>query len=378
MDKLPIRVVIADSHDLFRQGLSSLLTRQLDIKIVGEAKDGDELLQMMRDLRPDVLLMEVYMRGVDGLQTVYELMAEYSETTIAILTSSEDDNDVLSAVKMGVKGYILKNSSLDELVQAVQALSQGGAYFSSSMFTKVLQEFTHLARRRDLQEAKGIDALTDREKDVLRLVARGATNRDIAEELIITENTVKVHLRNILDKLQLRNRQQAAAYAVQEGLVTRVMLGTTTATVRAVQTTCAAPLPPTTYTVLASVLPTTKFIVANTLAPANRNPHSVGILFLFTSLFQPRFQLLQRPRRDNLIRCGPAPPRRVHSIFHQVVVAPAVRVRAIDSKHPASIALLIYTSSRSSLSGDAFTSIAAPVRAASRITASTSISDGSR
>ena len=126
---------------------------------------------------------------------------------------------------MGVKGYILKNSSLDELVQAVQALSQGGAYFSSSMFTKVLQEFTHLARRRDLQEAKGIDALTDREKDVLRLVARGATNRDIAEELIITENTVKVHLRNILDKLQLRNRQQAAAYAVQEGLVTRVMLG---------------------------------------------------------------------------------------------------------------------------------------------------------
>src|SRR5205823_8719941 len=98
-----------------------------------------------------------------------------------------------------------------------------GAYFSSSMFTKVLQEFTHLARRRDLQEAKGIDALTDREKDVLRLVARGATNRDIADELIITENTVKVHLRNILDKLQLRNRQQAAAYAVQEGLVSRVI-----------------------------------------------------------------------------------------------------------------------------------------------------------
>ena len=225
MYKLPIRVVIVDSHDRNRQGLSRLLTRQLEIKIVGKDKDGAELLQMMQDLRPDVLLMEVYMRGVDGLQTVYDLMAEYTETTIAILTSSEDDNDVLSAVKMGVKGYILKNSSLDELVQAVQALSQGGAYFSSSMFTKVLQEFTHLARRRDLQEAKGIDALTDREKDVLRLVARGATNRDIAEELIITENTVKVHLHNILDKLQLRNRQQAAAYAVQEGLVTRVMLG---------------------------------------------------------------------------------------------------------------------------------------------------------
>jgi len=223
MDKAPIKVVIADSHDLFRQGLSSLLARQPDIQIAGEAKDGAELISMMHDLEPQVLLMEIYMRGVDGLQTVYDIMAEYPDTTVAILTSSEDDTDVLSAVKMGVKGYILKNSSLDELVQAVQALSSGGAYFSSSMFTKVLQEFTHLARRRDLQEAKGIDALTDREKDVLRLVAKGSTNRDIAEELVITENTVKVHLRNILDKLQLRNRQQAAAYAVQEGLISRVL-----------------------------------------------------------------------------------------------------------------------------------------------------------
>lgn len=225
MDITRIRVVIADSHDLFRQGLSSLLTRQSDIEIVGEARDGDEVHRLMQTLKPDVLLMEIYMKGVEGLPAVLQTMADYPNTTVAILTSSEDDNDVLSAVKLGVKGYILKNSSLEELVQAIQALSQGGAYFSSSMFTKVLQEFTHLARRRDLQEAKGIDALTEREKDVLRLVARGATNRDIAEALVITENTVKVHLRNILDKLQLRNRQQAAAYAVQEGLVSRVMPG---------------------------------------------------------------------------------------------------------------------------------------------------------
>jgi DNA-binding NarL/FixJ family response regulator len=225
MENERIRVVIADSHDLFRQGLSSLLARQPDVEIVGEARDGDELQEMVQALRPDVLLMEIYMRGVDGLSTVLQMMAEHPGTNVAILTSSEDDNDVLSAVKLGIKGYILKNSSLDELVQAIHGLSQGGAYFSSSMFTKVLQEFTHLARRRDLQEAKGIDALTDREKDVLRLVARGATNRDIAEELVITENTVKVHLRNILDKLQLRNRQQAAAYAVQEGLISRVMPG---------------------------------------------------------------------------------------------------------------------------------------------------------
>jgi two-component system NarL family response regulator len=173
-----------------------------------------------------VLLIEIHMRESEGLPTIVRIMQDHPDTNVAVLTSSEDDDDVLAAGKLGIKGYLLKNSSLDELVRAIEALAQGGAYFSSTMFTKVLQEFTHLARRRDLQEAKGIDALTDREKDVLRLVARGATNRDIAEELVITENTVKVHLRNILDKLQLRNRQQAAAYAVQEGLIARVGPGT--------------------------------------------------------------------------------------------------------------------------------------------------------
>jgi DNA-binding NarL/FixJ family response regulator len=220
-----VRVLLADSHDLFRQGLASLLARQSGIDIVGEAADGIEAYVLTGELKPDVLLIEAHMRESDGLTTVVSIIEAFPATHVAILTSSEDDNDVLAAGKLGIRGYLLKNSSLEELVRAIQALSQGGAYFSSSMFTKVLQEFTHLARRRDLQEAKGIDALTDREKDVLRLVARGATNRDIADELVITENTVKVHLRNILDKLQLRNRQQAAAYAVQEGLVSRVVPG---------------------------------------------------------------------------------------------------------------------------------------------------------
>ncbi len=222
MDTSQIRVLIADSHDLFRQGLASLLSRQPGVLVIGEARDGEEAQRMTEDLKPDVLLIEMHMHRSEGLPTVVHIMERYPAVSVAILTSSEEDNDLLAAVKAGVKGYMLKNSSLDELVRAVQALAQGGAYFSSTMFTKVLQEFTHLSRRRDLQEVKGIDALTEREKDVLRLVAKGFTNRDIAGELIITENTVKVHLRNILDKLQLRNRQQAAAYAVQEGLVSRV------------------------------------------------------------------------------------------------------------------------------------------------------------
>jgi|GEM_PF-299894 len=227
MSNNPVRILIADSHDLFRQGLASLLTRQPDIEVVGEANDIRQISPLIETLDPDLVLMEIHMSGSDGLHTVTSFMEAYPSTNISILTSSEDDDDVLAAGKLGIKGYLLKNSSLDELVRAIHALAQGGAYFSSSMFTKVLQEFTHLSRRRDLQEAKGIDALTEREKDVLRLVARGATNRDIAEELVITENTVKVHLRNILDKLQLRNRQQAAAYAVQEGLIARVLPGST-------------------------------------------------------------------------------------------------------------------------------------------------------
>jgi two-component system NarL family response regulator len=225
MNTKPVRVLIADSHDLFRQGLASLLSRQPGIEVVGEASDSRETRTLIASLHPDVVLVEIYLHDSEGLPTVVSIMEEFPDTVIAVLTSSEDDNDVLAAGKLGVKGYLLKNSSLEELVRAIHALAQGGAYFSSSMFTKVLQEFTHLARRRDLQEAKGLDALTEREKDVLRLVARGATNRDIAEELVITENTVKVHLRNILDKLQLRNRQQAAAYAVQAGLISRVLPG---------------------------------------------------------------------------------------------------------------------------------------------------------
>ena len=222
MGDITVRVLIADSHDLFRQGLASLLSRQPGIQIVGEASECSEIRDMIDDLKPNLVLIELYMRGCDGLPTVVSIIEDYPDTNIAILTSSEDDADVLAAGKLGIKGYLLKNSSLEELVRAVYALAEGGAYFSSSMFTKVLQEFTHLARRRDLQEAKGIEALTEREKDVLKLVAKGCTNRDIANDLVITENTVKVHLRNILDKLQLRNRQPAAAYAVQEGLVSRV------------------------------------------------------------------------------------------------------------------------------------------------------------
>lgn len=221
----PVRVLLADSHDLFRQGLSSLLARQSNIEVVGEAPDVIEAEEMVARLKPDIVLIELYMHGSNGLASVVAMIADHPDTTIAILTSSEDDNDMLAAIKLGVKGYIRKNSTLDELVNAVSALSQGEAYYSGSVLVKVLQEFTQLSGRRAPHKPRGIDELSDREKEVLNLVASGATNRDIATTLFITENTVKVHLRNIFGKLQLRNRQQAAAYAVQAGLGARMVPG---------------------------------------------------------------------------------------------------------------------------------------------------------
>lgn len=226
MNRTTVSVLIADSHDLFRQGLSCLLQQQPNIEVVGEACDIIQASNMAADLKPNVLLIEPDMQGGNGLSAALQIMANYPQTTVAIWTSSKDDNYVRAAVELGIKGYLLKSISLDELVQAIFALSQGEAYFSSKVCAKVLRQFSSLARRSEAQSAGGVAMLTDREKDVLRVVARGATNREIAEELVITENTVKVHLRNILGKLQLYNRQQAAAYAVQEGLITCMPLGT--------------------------------------------------------------------------------------------------------------------------------------------------------
>jgi DNA-binding NarL/FixJ family response regulator len=215
-----IRVLIADDNELFREGLISLLSECKSIDVVGQARDGWQAIEKTHILRPDVILMDVSMPRMDGVIATQRIKAEHPDVNIAMLTVSEDEA-LFSAVRSGARSYLAKSISLDDLESAIQTIASGGTVVSPHLAHRLLEEFAHLAK--DTKGApKETEHLTAREREVLELVARGASNKEIATRLVIAENTVKVHLRNILDKLQLRNRQQAAALAVQEGLVTDV------------------------------------------------------------------------------------------------------------------------------------------------------------
>jgi DNA-binding NarL/FixJ family response regulator len=216
-----IRVLIADDNELFREGLISLLSECESIDVVGQARDGYQAIEKTHVLRPDVILMDVSMPRMDGVSATRQIKAEHPDVNIAMLTVSEEDEDLFSAVRSGARSYIAKSITLDDLESAVQTIASGGTVVSPHLAHRLLEEFAKLAK--DTRGApKETEHLTAREREVLELVAKGASNKEIATHLVIAENTVKVHLRNILDKLHLRNRQQAAALAVQEGLVTDV------------------------------------------------------------------------------------------------------------------------------------------------------------
>lgn len=220
-----IRVLVADGNELFCLGLSCLLERESDIEVVGVASTVTETLLKIAQQKPDVLLVESRMRDSNGLPAVLQAMSRYAETRVAVITASDTDSDLQAALRLGVHGYILKDSSVDEVVQAVRAIARGEIYYSKAVYGRVRDLATTVHRAsngRSLSPDRGIFSLSDRERSVLRLVAAGATNQEIGDALGIATNTVKVHLRAILDKLNVRNRQQAAAYAVQEGLVGRM------------------------------------------------------------------------------------------------------------------------------------------------------------
>ena len=220
-----IRVLVADGNELFCLGLSCLLEREPDIEVVGVASTVTETLLKIAQHRPDVLLVESRMCDSNGLPAVLQAMSRYAETRVAVITASDTNADLEAALRLGVQGYILKDSSLDDVVQAVRAIAKGEMYYSKAVYGRVRDLVSAAPRAtggRGACQDRGIYSLSDREKSVLRLVAAGATNQEIGDALGIATNTVKVHLRAILDKLQVRNRQQAAAYAVQEGLVGRL------------------------------------------------------------------------------------------------------------------------------------------------------------
>jgi two-component system, NarL family, response regulator LiaR len=212
-----MRVAIADDHPLFRDGLRSLLEAR-GIEVVGEARNGREALEEARREHPDVILMDLSMPELNGLAATRLISAELPEVKVVILTASEDDADLFEAIKSGAQGYLFKNLDSDEFFRLLDGVARGEPALTPGLARKLLGEFARPAPA-PRTAAEAPVALTDREREVLDLLVQGITsNRELAERLVVSENTVKYHLRNILDKLHLQNRAQVVAYAVRQGL----------------------------------------------------------------------------------------------------------------------------------------------------------------
>ena len=213
-----IRLIVVDDHVLFRNGLANLLKDFDDIELVGEAGNGRDAIALAQKTRPDVVLMDLSMPGMSGTEAAKAILTEQPEAAVCMLTVSEQDEDLFEAIRSGARGYMLKDTELTALRDAIRVLADGGTSITPLLATRLLEEFAK-ASPPPRVAGPGLEQLTGREREILEYVAAGWRNQEIADHLSIAVNTVKVHLRNILEKLDLRNRQQAAAFAAQEGLI---------------------------------------------------------------------------------------------------------------------------------------------------------------
>ena len=217
----PIRALIVDDHALFRRGLEMVLAAEDDIELVGEASDGAEAVQKAGESLPDVVLMDIRMPKSSGIEACRAMKEVAPSSKIVMLTISDEEGDLFEAIRAGASGYLLKDIPLDEVADVVRAVHGGQSLINPSMAAKLLTEFAALNKRDQEERAEQVPPpkLTDREMQVLKLVAKGMNNRDIARELFISENTVKNHVRNILEKLQIHSRMEAVMIAVREKLI---------------------------------------------------------------------------------------------------------------------------------------------------------------
>lgn len=214
-----MRVLIADDHPLFRDGLRSLLEAR-GIDVVGEARNGREAVTEVKRLQPDVVLMDLNMPELDGLEATRLISAQHAEVKVVVLTASEDDANLFEAIKSGAQGYIFKNLDSNEFFSLLEGVARGEPALTPGLARKLLGAFARPPQPAPRPAEDEAQSLTEREREVLNLLVQGVTsNRELAEHLVVSENTVKYHLRNILDKLHLQNRAQVVAYAVRHGMI---------------------------------------------------------------------------------------------------------------------------------------------------------------
>ncbi len=213
----PIRVLLVDDHAVVRKGLRALLEREPGVEVVGEAESGEQAVRLRESLRPDVILMDLEMPGIGGIEATRQITQREPETKIVILTSHAAEEDVFPALKAGAQGYLLKHSAPEDVLRAIHQAYRGETVLHPTIARMVLQELQRPAQPR---QARTTDPLSDRELEVLRLLARGMSNQEIADTLVVGEPTVRSHVSAILRKLQLASRTQAALYALREGLAT--------------------------------------------------------------------------------------------------------------------------------------------------------------
>lgn len=215
----PITILLVDDQPLFREGLRTLLSVQPDLRVVGEAGDGEEAIKLCRTVKPAVVLMDLQMPVLDGVEATRRLHHEQPDSRVIVLTTFDDDEMVFDGLRAGALGYLLKDAPSEKLAEAIRAAARGESFLQPSIAAKVVAEFARLTTKRSPPAQALIEPLSDREQEILALIATGATNREIGNQLFLAEGTVKNHVTNVLGKLGVRDRTQAALKAREMGLI---------------------------------------------------------------------------------------------------------------------------------------------------------------